>query len=116
MFAEDFVGHDASEKAGPPSNLSNVKLGFERSAKAFEDSEHVIEDIFAAGDKVVVRILGQGRHTGKYQGAPPTGRTVTEGAIVIYRIAGGRIVEEWGQSDRLGFLRQLGVLPPEKPH
>lgn len=114
LFAEDFVGHDASPTAGPPSGLADLKLGFERSAAAFKDSEHVIEDIFAAGDKVVVRILGKGRHTGAYQGAPPTGKAVTEGAIAIYRIAGGKIVEEWSQADRLGFLRQLGTLPPER--
>ncbi len=114
VFAEGFVGHDASAAAGPPVGLAEVKLGFARSAKAFEDSEHVIEDIFAADDKVVVRILGRGRHTGEYQGAPPTGRTVTEGGIAIYRIAGGKIVEEWAQADRLGFLRQLGIVPPDR--
>lgn len=115
VFAKDFVEHDSSTGAASTSGLAGVKLGFERSAAAFEDSEHVIEDIFAAGDRVVVRIAGRGRHTGVYQGAAPTGKYVTENGIVIYRIARGKVVEEWSQSDHLGFLRQLGIVPPPRP-
>ncbi len=110
-FAANFVDHGSPPGAESPPGPAGVKLGFRRSAAAFEDSEHIIEDIFAAGDKVVVRILGRGRHTGEYQGAPPTGKQVTERGIAIYRIARGKIVEEWSQSDRLGFLRQLGLIP-----
>lgn len=31
--------------------------------------------------------------------------------IVIDRMAGGQIVERWDQTDALGMLRQLGVVP-----
>jgi hypothetical protein len=31
--------------------------------------------------------------------------------ITIYRIAGGKIVEERGEEDGLGLLQQLGVVP-----
>jgi len=110
-YAPDFVDHGAASAAVPASGLAELKLGFERFAAAFEESEHVIEDIFAAGDKVVVRIAAHGVHRGEYLGAAPTGKRVTMAGIAIYRIARGRIVEEWSQDDRLGFLRQLGILP-----
>ena len=33
-------------------------------------------------------------------------------AIHIHHLAAGKIVAQWEQSDTLGMLRQLGVLPP----
>ena len=111
VFAPDYVEHDSASTPKSPPGLTGLKQGFERFMAAFEDSEHVIEDIFAAGDKVVVRITGRGIHRGEYMGAPPSGKRVSMGGIAIYRIAHGKIVEEWSQVDRLDFLRQLGVLP-----
>ena len=35
--------------------------------------------------------------------------TVT--GISIYRVANGKIVEEWFQQDMLGVLQQIGALP-----
>jgi predicted ester cyclase len=31
--------------------------------------------------------------------------------MAIYRFAGGKVVEEWMNTDMLGLLRQLGVVP-----
>ncbi len=108
VFAPDFVEHNSGSTS--PPGLAGLRQGFERFAAAFAESEHVIEDIIAAGDKVVVRVTGRGKHRGEYLGAPPTGKTVTMSGIAIYRIRGGRIVEEWSQSDRLGFQRQLRLV------
>ena len=43
----------------------------------------------------------------------PTGRAVTAAGIGIYRIAGGKIAEEWLNWDTLGLMQQLGVIPAE---
>ena len=32
--------------------------------------------------------------------------------ISIYRVAGGRIAEQWINVDSMGMLQQLGVIPP----
>jgi len=32
-------------------------------------------------------------------------------AIDIFRIAGGKIAEHWFESDTLGMMQQLGVIP-----
>jgi SnoaL-like polyketide cyclase len=42
---------------------------------------------------------------------PPTGKQVAVSTIEITRMAGGKIVEDWGLDDRLGMLQQLGLVP-----
>jgi predicted ester cyclase len=42
---------------------------------------------------------------------PPTRKQVSYTGILIYRMADGKIAEQWTEFDLLGFLRQLGVLP-----
>jgi hypothetical protein len=33
-------------------------------------------------------------------------------SITIHRIENGKLVEKWSEKDVLGFLQQIGVLPP----
>ena len=44
-------------------------------------------------------------------GMPPTGKSISVGVIDIFRIAGGKIVEHWGQMDSMGMMQQLGAMP-----
>jgi steroid delta-isomerase-like uncharacterized protein len=44
-------------------------------------------------------------------GVPPTGKKVTMTGNTILKFAGGKCVERWSNSDTLGMLRQLGVVP-----
>jgi predicted ester cyclase len=46
---------------------------------------------------------------GDFQGMPPTRKQVAYSGILIYRIANGKIAEQWTEIDLLGFLKQLGV-------
>jgi len=81
---------------------------------AFPDGRYTIEDMIAEGDKVVSRWTVRATHKGEYQGIPATGKQVTFTNIVISRIAGGKIVEAWGEYDSIGLMRQLGAIPPDK--
>ena len=44
-------------------------------------------------------------------GIPPTNKQVTVTGIAIDRIAGGVVVESWGEFDQMGMMQQLGVVP-----
>ena len=110
VYAPSFVKHDAASASPSAPGLAGLKDGFQRFAAAFPESEHILEDIVAAGDKVVVRVTGRGVHRGEYLGVTPTGKRVRMSGIAIYRIADGKIVEEWSVSDRLTFHRQLGLI------
>jgi len=109
LFTTDFVRHDPG---GRELHGIDQNRQFIRSMRAaFPDVHYTVEDQIAKGDKVVVRYRFQGSHLGAFQGMPPTGKQVTYTGILIYRIADGKIAEQWTELDLLGFLRQLGVLP-----
>jgi predicted ester cyclase len=52
-----------------------------------------------------------GTHQGEFQGTSPTHRRVTANGIAIYRFDEGKVAEEWMNTDSLGVLKQLGVIP-----
>jgi predicted ester cyclase len=78
---------------------------------AYPDIRTTVDDMIAAEDKVVVRWSAVGTHQGVVQGIAPTNRKVAQNGIVIYRLAAGKIVEEWMNTNLLGILKQLGVVP-----
>ena len=76
--------------------------GFKRlvstSRANWADGQLTIEDLIAEDDKVVTR----------YTLRMPTAMTT---GIWIDRIQDNKIVESWVDWDRLGFFRQLGIIP-----
>ena len=78
---------------------------------AFPDLRHTIEDVFATEDKVAVRFVLRGTHTGNLFGIPPTGRSVTVAAHVLMHVSDGKVTNLAGVFDEAGMLRQLGILP-----
>jgi steroid delta-isomerase-like uncharacterized protein len=79
---------------------------------AFPDLQFTIEDMIAEGDTVVVRYTTRGTHQGAFRGIAPTGKLVSGTGMFIDRIVNGKAVEQWFNSDDLGRLQQLGVIPP----
>ena len=108
-----FAAHTLVPTAACPSRaVGQVRQGrIGAACTAFPDIRVNIDDIFAADDKVVVRWSCRGTHRGEMQGIPPANHPMTMTGIAIYRLADGKIVEEWMNTDTLGMLRQLGVIP-----
>ncbi len=88
----DFVDHSPS--LGRTPDLEGLKAAF-RMFRTGSPGTHRIEDIVAEGDKVVVRVTGQGVHSGELFGIPATQREFTATGITIFRVADGMIVERW---------------------
>ena len=118
LFAPDFVNHvrlvQVSETTPPPfpPGPAHMKQLVTTLTTAFPDSHFTVEDVIAAGDKVVGRITWRGTHRGEFLGLPATGKAFKVSHIQIYRFAGGKMVEHWAVRDDLGMLRQLGLVPP----
>jgi len=113
IFATDFVGRPAGnpDVHGP----EGVKQFFAMLFDPFPDIHATVEDMFAERDKVVCRVTYFGTHQGELMGIPPTEKQVTLTGIVIFRIADGKIVEDWGVADFLGMMQQVGVIAPGRP-
>jgi predicted ester cyclase len=78
----------------------------------FPDLVFTTEHMIAEGDKVAVHWKGQGTHTGEFWGVPPSGNKATMEGISIIRIEDSKIVEEWGCSNMLELMQQVGAIPP----
>lgn len=83
----------------------------EKLLSAFPGLTFQIDDVIAAGDKVVTRWTFRGVQKGEFQGIAPTNKAVTMTGIVITRFENGKAVEEWEEANLLGLMRQLGALP-----
>lgn len=111
--SEDYYIHDrevAEQLRGPALYKQLASM----TRDIFPDMEIMIEDIFAANDKVAVRWTMTGTHQGELDGLPPTGTEVELAAIEINRFEKGKLAETWTQSDQLGLMNQLGALSDGK--
>ena len=91
--------------------LENFKEAVADFTKAFPDLKIEIQDMVAEGDRVAVRFTHRGTHTGAtFAGIPPTGKRVVWTCNGIYRVAKGKLVEEWFNEDSLAMMKQLGAI------
>ena len=108
FYAPDFVNHSAPP--GMPHDLEGLKALIGMYFGAFPDLQLTAEFQVAEGDKVVVRWIVTGTHTGELMGIPATGKSIRTTGIAINRIVGGKIAEVWFESDQMDMMQQLGVI------
>ena len=113
-LAPDYAIYSPS---GYPEPSSREKLieNYTAAAQAFESFKWKTEEIIAAGDRVICRIMVSGIYQGSIPDVSATGKQFTFSLITIMHLKNGKIVEEWQEDDQLGFVRQLGmVLKPKE--
>src|SRR5918993_984943 len=94
MMSPDFVDHTLAP--GQEPDREGYMRQVAEYAAAFSHLTYTIEDQVAGGDKVVTRFTVSGTHDRReLRGVAPTGKEATNIAIVIHRIVGGKIAEEW---------------------
>jgi serine phosphatase RsbU (regulator of sigma subunit)/predicted ester cyclase len=105
MMAPDYVIHARLLPGQEPGREGTKRAIAQLSAAVSNASVH-FEDQVAAGDKVVSRFTVHATHDrGELMGVAPTGRQMTNVVIVILRISGGKIAEEWGMGTMGARLR-----------
>src|SRR3954464_667099 len=114
--AEEVAAPDLAEHQdfGPnhAPGVEGVRAVIASLRRAFPDFHLQIEDLVVSGDTAWARMTATGTHEGPFMGHPPTGRRMRADVFDVIRVADGRMVEHWGVADRLGVLRQLGLLAP----
>jgi predicted ester cyclase len=77
---------------------------------AFPDAALVPEDVVVEGDRAAVRYRLTGTHEGPYLGVAATRAPVDVQGMMVVRVVGGLVVEEWHSPTELSILRQLGAI------
>src|SRR5215208_4270117 len=96
MMTPDYVSH-AKLLPDQQPDREGEKWVAAQFAATFSNRRLLVEDQVAGGDKVVSRFIVHLTHDrGEIMGVAPSGRELTNRAIVIHRIVEGKIAEEWG--------------------
>jgi steroid delta-isomerase-like uncharacterized protein len=101
-----YLSHHLLNPVMGPEGVKQMVAAFQA---AFPDLEFVIQDLIAAGDKVVMRWTMVGTHMHELMGIPATGKRADLSGISIYRFVDGKTVESWDEVDFLRLLSQLEV-------
>ena len=99
-YSPGFVGHGAD-------GMVELK-GFR---EAFPDLKVTVDNTFAERDLVAVHRTSRGTDTRTGPSFPMKGRAVLVTGTTLFRMAEGRIAEDWTCGDSLGRMKQLGMLP-----
>ena len=100
LLAPDFV--DRSLQPGQEPGREDFMRWIAQLSAAVSNPSVLVEDQAADGDKVISRLTMKRTHDrGEFMGYAPTGMELTTTAIIIHRIVGGKIVEEWSESSGL---------------
>jgi steroid delta-isomerase-like uncharacterized protein len=110
LFTTNFVRHGpVGTEGGEVRGLEGFKDLVSSYRSGLPDLRIPIEDLIAEGDRVVTRWTAYGTHQGELLGNAPTGNQATVTGILVDRVSGGKIEEEWVAYDTLHFLRQIGA-------
>lgn len=112
VASPNFIVHTNMPGIPGHPDIEQMKQSVAIYRTAFPDLNTTFDAMVAEGDMIAVRFTAHGTHRGSLLGIAPTGKEATVANITIYRMAEGRIVEQWGMTDSLGLLRQLGIAPP----
>jgi steroid delta-isomerase-like uncharacterized protein len=108
FLANDWIGHYAG--LGEAHGRDGFKRVGGAFLAAFPDMQIELEESLAAGEKLVRRVSWTATHSGTFLGIPATGRSVAVREMIILRVTGGKIAEEWETADLLGLLQQVGAV------
>jgi predicted ester cyclase len=95
----DELGELVAEQVGGSGAVDGLASYIDRCkavTAAFPDYRWELRGRVVEEDMVAARLIGQGTHTGHFEGIAPTGQRVSTQELVIYRFADGKIVECWG--------------------
>jgi predicted ester cyclase len=105
MLAPDFVDHNLipGEEPGCEGYLQSTA----EYHAAYSHTRYIIEKQLAEGDEVVTTFAARATHDqGEWMGLVPTGKEFEALLVLIHRIVGGKIAEEWSQGSGLAELTQ----------
>jgi predicted ester cyclase len=113
MLAPDVVNHNLipGQRPGREGYLQS----FTEFHAAYSHTRYVIEKQLGEGDEVVTTFAASATHDrGEWMGFVPTGREFKALLVLLHRIVGGKIAEQWGGGTGLSELRGLSLEQAER--
>jgi len=107
LVSAGYVNHNPGVAQARAGLVSFMRHWFD----TLSDTRVVVEDAFAAGDRVIVRYTHRARHTGPFVGIPASGADIIMRSIDIWRFDDDRFVEHWDELNLLEVFRQMGAIP-----
>lgn len=108
-LAPEFV--DNTLPSGRAQGVAGVLKASSTFRAAVPDLRCQVQQMIVAGDRVVTHLHFTGHLTGGFMGKTGQGQKVDFIATDIYRVADGRIAEDWHLEDNLTFLQQISFVP-----
>lgn len=109
---DSYVGE--SETTGLIHGRKETQQMLTTMFQAFPDFHLEIEQTFASGDQVVVRVIVSGTHKGSFAGVAPTNKKVSWHSCNFLQLYNGKAIRSRIYADNVSLFRQLGVLPAPK--
>ena len=113
VLARAALAHDFTARtlpAGRPQGLAGPLAASTLMHAAIPDIRCEIEQMIVAGDRVVVHLHFRGHFTGRFKQTQGQGQAIDFVATDIYRIANGRIADNWHIEDNLTLMQQLDLV------
>jgi predicted ester cyclase len=108
-LAPNFV--DNTLPTGRPQGVAGPLAASKLIRLAMPDIHCEIEQMIVAGDRVVAHLRFRGHFTGRFGEIQGQGQTINFIATDIYRVANGRVAENWHIEDNFTLQQQLGLIP-----
>ena len=108
LLTPDYKRHDANlpDVDGPKAGVEFITT----CVTGFPDIQLDIEQLIVQDQLGAARLTVRGTHLGPFMGVPATGRKATVEVADVYRLADGKIAEQWVIMNAMGLMQQLGVI------
>lgn len=110
FFTPDLMWDGGS--VGAVTGADNYSQVMRLFFQALPDVHATEREVIAAGDRVAMRFVVAGTHTGTLWGIEPTGAHVEWNAVMTYRFVEGKIAEQWAAEDWVAILQSVADFTP----
>ena len=107
LVSPTYVHHSSDQ----PLTLDQFKRGSAWLRKALSDLRVDVDEMIEEGDRIAARYVLRGTHRASMLGEEVTSKAVAFNGCTVYRIADGRIAEDWEALDEAHLFRQVGAMP-----
>ena len=97
---------------GTVEGTENMAGLFRGVFNAIPDLHVAEQEVIAQGDTVVVRVVVEGTHKGNLLGIPASGKHLRWDGVDLYRLANGKVTDDWAGDDWLAIMVQAGAFKP----